>query len=152
MHYSIFCTQCWNVVIVISPQSNSMIWTILICILLNYNFKIYTFMIYSIISYKEYVTCSSMITFYFSVLCEIIQITKLLSFGPLWVMDTLLKERYKGRENEEDDVSSCWVSVRKMYWNMKEKNTRLHFRELTLDVSTELITRQAMNDCRLEWM
>jgi len=36
-------------------------------------------------------------------------------------MDTLLKERYKGREDEEDDVSSCWVSVRKMYWNMKEK-------------------------------
>jgi len=36
-------------------------------------------------------------------------------------MDTLLKARYMGREDEEDDVSSCWVSVRKMYWNMKEK-------------------------------
>jgi hypothetical protein len=36
-------------------------------------------------------------------------------------MDTLLNERYKGWEDEEDDVSSCWVSVRKIYWNMKEK-------------------------------
>ena len=58
--------------------------------------------------------------FYLSVLCEKIQITKLLSFGPLWVMDTLFKERYKGRE-DEDDVSSCWVSVRKIYWNLKKK-------------------------------
>lgn len=59
--------------------------------------------------------------FYLSVLCEKIQITKLLSFGPLWVMDMLLNERYKGREDEEDYVSSCWMSVRKIYWNMKEK-------------------------------
>jgi len=36
------------------------------------------------------------------------------------VLDTSFQERYKGRE-DEDDVSSCWVSVRKIYWNMKEK-------------------------------
>jgi len=27
--------------------------------------------------------------------------------------ETLLKERYKGRTDEEEDVSSCWVTLRK---------------------------------------
>jgi len=36
-------------------------------------------------------------------------------------MDTLLNERYNGRKDEENYVNSCWVSVRKIYWNMKQR-------------------------------
>jgi len=58
------------------------------------------------------------------------------------------KERQKGREDDEEDVSSYWITLRKRYWNLMETLDPL-FGEVALEEDMDQSQDRIRDD---EWV